>query len=211
MRIGVLGGTFDPIHIGHLRAVEEVRERLNLEKVILLPANIPPHKRDVKITVAEERLKMIELAIEDNDFLEVSDLEIKRGGVSYTIDSIIEFERIYGDFYYLIGVDSFHEIDSWHRYEELFEHANFVIMERPSKKKFMGISSFPEKIREDFIQVEERVFKHRSSKFVFAVQVTQIDVSSSMIREYLKKNLSIKYLVPPKVERYIYQRRLYTE
>lgn len=211
MRIGILGGTFDPVHLGHLRAVEEVREKLDLKRVILLPANIPPHKRDAKITPAEDRLRMLQLAVEDNRFLEVSDAEIKRGGVSYTIETIMEFERTGDDIFYLLGVDSFHEIDSWHRYEELFEHANFVVMERPSKRRFMGIESFPERIRKDFVQVGERIFKHTSSKLVYVIPVTQIDVSSSFIRECLKRGQSIKYLVPEKVETYIYQRRLYTE
>lgn len=211
MKIGILGGTFDPIHLGHLRAAEEVREFFGLKKVIMTPVNIPPHKKDMKISSPEDRLNMIRMAINGNEVLEVSDMEIVRGGVSYTIETITEFERTYSDIYYLIGIDAFHEIDTWHMYEELFYHTNFIVMVRPSKRGFSGLDSFPEKVRSKVDKLDESTYRHVSSKMVHVLKVTQLDISSSKIREYVRSGCSIKYLVPPAVEQYIYQRRLYRD
>ncbi len=211
MRIGILGGTFDPVHFGHLRAVEEVRNSFMLDKITIVPVNIPPHKKDLKISPPEDRLNMLKMAIDGNEALEVSDVEIARGGISYTIETLLDFEKKYEDLYYLLGVDSFHEIETWHMYEELFYHTNFIVMARPSKKRFLGLDSFPEKVRDKFVKIDERTFKHVSQKMVYVLEVTQLDISSSKIREYVKRGFSIKYLVPPAVERYIYQRGLYRE
>ncbi|MCX7858013.1 MAG: nicotinate-nucleotide adenylyltransferase [Deltaproteobacteria bacterium] len=211
MKVGILGGTFDPIHYGHLRATEEVRESFGLERVILVPVNIPPHKKNFKVSPVHDRMHMVKMAIEGNEALSVSEIEVARGGISYTIDTIIEFEKEFRDVYYLVGIDAFHEIDTWHLYEELFYHANFVIMARPSKRTFKGLESFPEKVREKITKIDENTYKHVSSKLVYVMGVTQMDISSSKIREYVKKGYSIKYLVPPSVEQYIYQRRLYTD
>lgn len=211
MRVGILGGTFDPVHIGHLRATEEVRTFFKLDKIIMVPVNIPPHKRDVKISPAKDRLEMLRMAAQGNDSLEVSDIEISRGGVSYTIETVLEFERLYGDVYYIVGIDSFHEIDTWHNYEDLFYHANFIVMTRPSKRKFMGLDSFPEKLRNQFLRIDENTYSHVSKKMVHILSVTQLDISSSKIRENVKNGISIKYLVPSAVEDYIYQRGLYRE
>jgi nicotinate-nucleotide adenylyltransferase len=211
MKIGILGGTFDPIHFGHLRATEEVRQLFGLKKVIIVPVNIPPHKTELKISPPEDRINMLKMAIEGNENFELSDIEIVRRGVSYTIDTVLEFEKMYKDIYYLIGIDAFHEIHTWHNYEQLFYHTNFIVMVRPSKRTFMGLNSFPEKVRENVAKIDENTFRHVSSKVIHVLMVTQLDISSSKIREYVKNGFSIRYLVPPSVERYIYQRRLYRD
>ncbi|MCS7281540.1 MAG: nicotinate-nucleotide adenylyltransferase [Desulfobacterota bacterium] len=211
MKIGVMGGTFDPIHLGHLRAAEEVRVSFGLEKVVMVPVNIPPHKRDFKISSAEDRLNMVRMAITGNEAFEVSDVEIQRGGISYTLDTVFEFKKNYGEVYYLIGVDAFHEIDTWYMYEELFYHTNFIVMARPSKRTFLGLESFPLKVREKMVDLGENTYRHVSSNMTYVIWVTQLDISSSKIREYVKKGISIKYLVPPQVEEYIKERGLYKE
>ncbi|MCX5799245.1 MAG: nicotinate-nucleotide adenylyltransferase [Proteobacteria bacterium] len=209
MRIGIFGGTFDPVHIGHLRVVEEVREFFFLERVYFVPVYIPPHKRNQRITSADERLKMLSMAIRGNNALYLSEMEIKRGGVSYSIDTIRSFEKKYKDLYFIIGIDAFSEIDTWHRYEEIFHHTNFIIMIRPTHKQVSGIEMFPMNVRGDVKRVGEYTFEHISGKRIYVHNITQFDISSTKIRESLKKEKSIRYLVPYTVERFIHKRRLY--
>ncbi|HOJ43890.1 MAG TPA: nicotinate (nicotinamide) nucleotide adenylyltransferase, partial [Syntrophorhabdaceae bacterium] len=119
MKIGLFGGTFDPIHIGHLRAAEEIREMYFLDVIYFIPVYIPPHKREKKIADYEDRVSMIRLSIKGNRFMKLSDIEIKRGGVSYSYDTIRYFEDKFKDIYFIIGVDAFSEINTWYRYKEL--------------------------------------------------------------------------------------------
>jgi nicotinate-nucleotide adenylyltransferase len=148
MKVGIFGGTFDPVHIGHLRAAEEIRESFALDRIYFVPVLIPPHKRDQYITAAGDRSKMIKLAIRGNRFLKQSELEIRRGGISYSIDTICAIEKRFGDPYFLIGADAFSEIHTWHRYPELFSHANFIVMVRPNHGKLVSLNIFPPDVRE---------------------------------------------------------------
>lgn len=142
MRVGVFGGTFDPIHNGHLRVAEEIRESFSLDRVYFVPVFIPPHKQHRRISDVADRLAMVRRAIRGNHFFRASDVEAARGGVSYTIDTVQGMERKFGELFYLIGIDAFFEIHTWHRYAELFHHTNFVVMVRPSTKKKSGLACF---------------------------------------------------------------------
>jgi nicotinate-nucleotide adenylyltransferase len=209
MRVGIFGGTFDPIHVGHLRAAEEVRELFSLNRIYFVPACIPPHKRDQQISRIDDRLMMAGLAVKGNRFFKVSDIEAKRDGISYSIDTITAIEGMFGDVYFLIGADAFSEIDTWHRYADLFFHTDFVVMVRPGHREALGIAMFPPNVRECMKVVDERTFEHISGKHTYVEPITQLDVSATKIRRYVAEGKSIKYLVPPVVETYIARQSLY--
>src|SRR5512145_1392779 len=149
MAIGIFGGTFDPVHMGHLRVAEEIREIFSLERIYFVPGGMPPHKRRRKITNAEERLHMLKAATKGNRFFRVSEIEMKRSGPSYTIDTLRVFEKRFSDLYFLIGIDAFSEINTWHLYRELFHHANFIVMTRPSGTKESIPKMLPEDVKKD--------------------------------------------------------------
>jgi len=213
-KIGLLGGTFNPVHLGHLRAAEEIREILELDKIHFIPASIPPHKDSEDIITGEDRLKMLELATDGNPFFEISDVELKRGGASYTIDTLRHF--FYGypehEFYLIVGNELFAEIETWKDFKELFALSNFAVITRPGFPEDYS-SLIPLAVKEDFRyhkkENEVTTYLHRGSKTLYIVQIEGIQVSSTQIRELSKKNKSIKYLVPVTVESYISSKKLY--
>lgn len=190
-KIGILGGTFDPVHMGHLVLAEQVREKLKLDKVIFIPCFSPPHKTRRKLSPAKDRFRMAALAVEGNASFSISDIELKREGLSYTVDTLRELRRRHSEsaIYFLTGSDVLDEIHTWRDPEEIYKLARVVIATRP------GFDSFD----------PENPFAKRS----IVLPITGIDVSASGIREKVKKGRSIRYLVPPKVEEYIRKRKLY--
>ncbi|MEM7816703.1 MAG: nicotinate (nicotinamide) nucleotide adenylyltransferase [Candidatus Aenigmatarchaeota archaeon] len=185
MKIGILGGTFNPPHIGHLILAKEAKEKLGLEKVFFIPTNIPPHKESHNVS-AIDRFNMVKLAVEDNKDFEVLDLEIKRGGVSYTIDTVRELKKRFSsyDFYLIIGSDLAKEFSSWKYSSELKKEVRIVVAKR---------KEYPLRMRNNFIVLD----------------IIHIGISSSYIRGLIKKGFSIKYLVPSRVEEYITKHKLY--
>jgi len=192
-KIGVLGGTFDPIHIGHLVLAEQVREKFQLEQVIFIPSASPPHKTEQGLSPTEDRLEMTKLALEGNPYFFVSDIELKREGLSYTVETLRELKKLYKDseIYFLTGSDVLNEITTWRNPEEIYKLAKIVIGIRPGFDKFDP----------------ENHFAKRS----IIVDITGMDISSTQIREKARNGESIKYLVPSKVEEYIKKKNLYTK
>ena len=137
MRLGLLGGTFNPIHIGHLRGAEEAREAFNLERICFIPAALPPHKDDRIEVSPTQRLEIVKLAVENNTAFSVCDLELSRGGKSYTVETLHQFRRQYRDaeLFFILGMDSFLEVTTWKRYEDLFSLCNFVVLRRPGSER----------------------------------------------------------------------------
>jgi nicotinate-nucleotide adenylyltransferase len=209
MAIGIFGGTFDPVHLGHLRVAEEIRERFDLEKVLFIPVNNPPHKQGRRISDGEVRSTMLKIATQGNRFLHLSRMELERGGISYSIETIKELERKTEDLLFIIGVDAFSEIHTWKSYQELFYHANFAVMVRPSEKSAQGVESLPEDVRPYVEETKDGHLEHRSGRKIFFCHVTQLDISSTKIRELVRTNRSIRYLVSRGVEKYITERGLY--
>lgn len=188
---GILGGTFDPIHLGHLVLAEQVKEKLQLERVIFIPCASPPHKTKRKHSPAQNRFQMTKLALDGNPGFTISDMELKRGGISYTIDTLRELKKTYpnSEMYFLTGSDVLKEIRTWKDLEQIYKLAKMVIAIRPGFDDFDPHDHFAQKS--------------------IIVPITGVDVSSTQIRERVKKGLSIKYLVPPKVEEYIKNKNLY--
>ena len=190
-KVGIFGGTFDPIHLGHLITAQSVREIRNLEKIIFIPAFISPHKSDVKTTSAEDRSNMIKLAIDGIPFFDYSDIEIKKGGVSYTIDTLKELKKIYDELEIIIGYDNIFTFYTWKEPDEILKLAKIIVLKRKS-------SHPPE--------FEDKYYKHA----VF-VQTRGIEISATDIRERVKYEMPINFLVPPAVMEYIYKHKLYIE
>lgn len=197
-KLGIMGGTFDPIHNGHLATVEFVRRKLGLEKVLFIPAYVAPHKIGGEFAPAHDRYQMTELAIKDNGYLELSDMELRREGVSYTYDTLVALKKQYEkeyELFFIIGADSVVALDSWHRVREIMEMCTFVAATRP------GFAPVVENVIEDFGRL--------GSTSILWVDTPEVDISSTEIRERVKLGHSIKELVPQAVAEYIRQKDLY--
>ena len=212
MRLGILGGTFDPIHLGHLRVAEEVGESLDLEKVYLIPAATPPHKDRNPITPFHHRLSMIQLATKDSPALEAFGLEGRRQGLSYSIDTLREFHRIFTsqlDLFFILGTDAFLEIKTWEEYRRLFDYANFVVIKRPGVESD-ELGPFLYSLQVGFNKGDQRnTFANSSGNILVYREVTFMDISSTKIREMIAAGKSIRFLVPESVRRYIVEEGLY--
>lgn len=212
MHTAIMGGTFNPIHFGHLRIAEEVREMFGLDKALFIPACQPPHKDNGSLISPEHRLLMVRLATKDNPFFEASDIEIKRGGRSYSIVTLKELHEKYPktDFSFIVGTDSFNDITTWCEYEELFRLANFIVIPRPGYAvKKIGEVLPVELARKFWYDAEKAVYTNDYGKFVAYMETTLFGVSASGIRKLVKDGKSIRYVLPKEVEDYIAKNKLY--
>ncbi|RDW21737.1 nicotinate-nucleotide adenylyltransferase [Oceanobacillus chungangensis] len=184
-RIGILGGTFDPPHLGHLLIAEEVRLTLDLEEIWFIPTYTPPHKDEAK-TSATDRINMLDKALGSNPFFKINTIEVERLGKSYTFDTMIMLTEEFpeDEFYFIIGADMVEYLPNWHKIEELVNIVQFVGVKRSGYK----------------LQTEYPVIE---------VEIPLIDISSSMLRERLRSQQSVKYLVPDVVTNYIREKALY--
>jgi nicotinate-nucleotide adenylyltransferase len=198
MKIGVFGGTFDPIHIGHLIVAEEARYQLDLKKVIFLPAGRPWFKGDRLITDGKMRLEMIKHAIKNNSLFDVSELELNREGATYSVESIPKLKKELGgdvELYFLIGVDALADIHKWKQPTKLMEMCYIAGLTRPGYVDF------------DWSAIEKVLA--RASERIRIIEVSRIDVSSTDIRIMVQNALSVRYLVPDAVASYIKEHGLY--
>ena len=197
LRIGILGGTFDPVHYAHLATVEFIRCKYNLDKVILIPSGNPPHKF-WKITDKYDRYNMVVLATVKNEYFVVSDMEIEKVGKTYTIDTLRELKRTYPtcELFFITGADAICDIEAWKNVEENFKLATFIAATRP------GISLLR---AQDYIEKLE----HKYNAKILNVYVPSLDISSTYIRDQLNQGKSVRYLIPENVETYIKEKELY--
>ncbi len=215
-KLGILGGTFNPIHYGHLAAAEEVRNRIPLDRILFIPSFIPPHKQEEAVPSALHRMEMVRRAAAGNPAFEPSDIEIRRGGRSYTIDTIEALRQAYGgtELYFITGLDSFLEIQTWNHWERLLTLCSFVVLSRPGYR-------FTNLLKIDFMKpaageiaaLERGERTHamvRTGAFtVFLEVIPHFDISSTDIRRRMHEGRSIKYLLPDAVETYIIKNKLY--
>jgi nicotinate-nucleotide adenylyltransferase len=209
-RIGILGGTFNPIHLGHLRSAEEVREAQRLDRILFVPSATPPHKRRQGLVSAEHRLAMVRLAVAGNPRFKVSSIEMERPGHSYSVDTLRAFRaRMPGvAFSFIVGADAFREIDTWREYESIFSLCDVVVTSRPPHDDTSLAEALPVAVQAQFCYVRN-VLEHRTGNRIIFQRISDLDISASSIRQRLARGLSIRYLVPVPVERYIACHELY--
>lgn len=199
LRLGMMGGTFDPIHMGHLVAAEEAWQQFNLDQVIFMPSGDPPHKDKRDLTAAEHRFLMTMLAVIANPFFTISRLEIDSEKTSYTIDTVRQFYDIYGDvldFFLITGADAILEITTWKDYRALLESCSIIAASRP------GYSL--EKLQE----VLGSVLSVAATR-IYLLEVPALSISSTDIRQRVAAGKTIRYLTPEPVEQYVYKNKLY--
>ena len=191
MNVGLFGGTFNPPHMAHLVAAESVRDQLRLEKVIFIPAAIPPHKLHERIVPAHHRLQMVKLATGNNPLFEVCDIELRRKGPSYTIDTICELKKKSPDYvlHFVMGIDLLIDFGGWKSPDKILEECKIVAMNRPGF---------------DLAMVDKDLLLR-----VEVVNVPSVDISSTSIRRRVQSGRSIKYLVPSSVEEDIRSNSIY--
>lgn len=193
IKIGLLGGTFDPVHNGHLIISEFLREELKLEQIWFVPTKIHPLKDNLEISDPDIRLKMLELAIENHDHFKVKKNELEREGISYTIDTINllheEYEKLSPDFYYFIGMDNVNDLHRWKNPDEIIKRCKIIAFGRPGFK--------PNKEAKKYLSC------------IQLIHVPLLEISSTFIRDRIKSGLSVRYLVPDSVRLYINEKQIY--
>ena len=196
-KIGVIGGTFDPIHYGHLAAAEEARVRMSLERVLFVVAGVPPHKLGEEVTPVEHRLAMVSLAIASNSHFAISKVDVERPGPCYTVDTISILQEQWGqetEIYFIMGLDSLVELPTWHEPQRLPQLCRLVAVRRPG-------------IEIDMARLEASL--PGTSSRVEIIDMPGMDISSSELQQRVREGLPIKYQVPEQVERYINDHELY--
>lgn len=185
-RTGILGGTFDPPHIGHLIIADQVLHQLRLDEIRFMPNHIPPHKEIKTDSAPEDRLKMLQLAVEGNKYFKIETIELKRKGTSYTYDTMVQLKKAEPDteFFFIIGGDMIDDLPNWHKIDELVKLVKFVGVDRPFYK---GKTDYP----------------------VHMIDIPLIHVSSTMIRKKIAAGQSVKYLLPDPVITFIEENHLY--
>ncbi len=212
MKIGILGGTFNPIHLAHLRIVEEVQRLYELDRILFIPAAEPPHKDVAGGTPFCHRLAMVEAAIQDYPDFQASDLEFQRSGKSFSVDTleILRQQDPQGKRYFIIGLDSYREIASWKDYARIFSLSHLVVITRPGVLVSNQLEPLAVAIRDDFCYDKSMgEFQHKSGNRLIFLKETNLDISSTQIREMLANDQSIRHLVPPVVVDYIEEHGLY--
>ena len=192
MKICIFGGSFNPIHNGHLYFIDEVRKKIQIDKFIIIPVNVSPLKQDIKMANNSDRLEMLNLGLVEFQDCIVDDYEIKKGGISYSIDTVKKMKDKYGkknEYFYLIGSDNICVIKMWKEYKKLLKSVKFIVVPRDNFK---------------INQIEKDILNR-----IQLVSIKEIDVSSTKIRNSIKENKSISKFVPESVAEYIKKNKLY--
>lgn len=215
MHLAIFGGTFNPVHYGHLRGAEEVLAKTEVEKVLFIPVASPPHKDPGELTPQTHRMEMLRLAIEGNPAFAISEVEFKRGGVSYTIDTLREILKAYTPeptLSLVIGTDSFNELSTWHKYAEILELVNLVVIRRPGERIETIEDVLPVELACAFCYDSKvDLFLNSNGRSIKFLDSVMMDISSSMIREFVGRMESVRHLTPNKVVDYIDKNDLYRD
>lgn len=208
--IGIFGGTFDPVHFGHLRAAAEAAEQLPLSEFRMLPAGTPPHRSRTHAS-GEHRLAMLRLAISEYSDLEVDDREVRREGYSYMVDTLAEIRDEEGDspIVLIVGQDAVNQFDSWHEWRRIFDLAHLVVMRRPGSGHTYSGELF--EVLQPRMTADLSALNSTSQGSVVTLEVTQLEISSTGIRELIAAGRSPRFLLPEAVIRYIDGHGLYRD
>jgi nicotinate-nucleotide adenylyltransferase len=211
-RVALFGGSFNPIHFGHLRSAEEVREAFALDRIYFIPAARPPHKPEANLVAAVHRLRMVELAVADNPFFSASPIEIERQGPSYSIDTIRHFLTTLPSvtLFFIVGFDAFCDIHTWKGHQDIPTLCNLIITSRPGVPMPPQGQQIPVALRSVFCYDPAKgMYIHPSGHTLVFHELIGLQLSSSQIRNVLRHSCSARYLVPPAVESYIAVHVLY--
>lgn len=212
MKTGILGGTFNPIHLAHLRIAEEVHQACQLDRTLFIPAAEPPHKDVAGEVSFAHRLAMVKAAIKDYPEFQASDLEIQRSGKSFSVDTLelLRQEDPHGERYFIIGLDSYRDISSWKDFSRLFSLSHLVVTTRPGVLIKAPLEPLPVAMHKDFCYDEKsNKIRHKSGNYLIFLEETKLDISSTQIRNRHRKGQSIEHLVPAAVAAYIEENGLY--
>jgi nicotinate-nucleotide adenylyltransferase len=210
--VGILGGTFNPIHYGHLRMAQELADGLGMDEVRFIPSANPPHKDSVPVS-AEHRAAMVKLAIADNPKFAIDELELSRDGASYTIDTLISLRETLGkdtSLCLMMGSDAFVKLNTWHRWRELLNYSHIILVQRPDQGKPQ--EALPEVLQtllRDHYAEDVSELSKTNAGLINMQAISAQDISASQIRENLKHGVSVRYLLPKEVIGYIQQLQLY--
>lgn len=209
--IGIFGGTFDPVHYGHLRPALELREQLAMQRMLLLPCAVPPHRPQPQAS-SEQRLTMLRLAVAGEPALEIDERELRRSGPSYMVDTLASLRDEFDDtpLCLCLGVDAFLGLPAWHRWQSLLELAHIVVAHRPGWR--LERQTLPEELAEVLARHQQQDAKALSAAAAGAIvlqPVTQLAISATDIRARIGTGRSVRYLLPDQVWQYIQQQKLY--
>ncbi len=217
-RVGLLGGTFNPIHNGHLAIARQTRDALELDRLVFIPSGDPPHKAHQDLASARDRFEMVRLAILSDPSLSISDIEIRRSGKSYSVDTVRHLQQEYGAhtaLYFLIGLDAFLEFPTWHEPETLLTLCSFVVISRPGTS-FQALSALPlipSIGQESLVDLDEgrrsRLDVPLGRNLLICLRLPPCDLSASDIRTKIRQGLPTANLLPPPVESYILRHHIY--
>ncbi|MDD7363691.1 MAG: nicotinate-nucleotide adenylyltransferase [Peptoniphilus sp.] len=202
MKMGIMGGSFNPIHMGHLMMSEYMRSHLGLSKVLFIPTGNAPHKRDYSVS-AKERLKMVEIAVADNPYFEVSDVEVTRKNTMYSVDTLNILKETYPDaeFYFFLGSDILQDLKSWKKFRELAQMTRFAVAVRPG---FQSISMAN-------IRKEIQFLTHHYGADIVLIDTPRLEISSTNLRNRIRQGKSVKYFLPDDVRTYVWKKRFYRQ
>jgi nicotinate-nucleotide adenylyltransferase len=218
--IGLFGGTFNPVHSGHVRVIREVKSGFKLDEILIIPSALPPHKKSENVVDANDRLEMIRLAFLSDPGFVISDVELNRTGPSYTIDTVRYFRSFLSEstrLYLIMGLDAFLEIDTWKSYQDLFMLTPFIVMFRSVEGKdgkTLGWESLGKYLRSNISEgytfsSSQSTYVHDIKQPVFVFDIPPVEISSTTIRKRIKKGITIKHLVPEVIENFIKTKGLY--
>jgi len=212
LRLGILGGTFDPIHLGHLRTAEEIGQGLDLEKVYLIPSASPPHRTREPFASFKHRLDMARMAVRDSSLLEALDVENRRPGLSYSIETLKELHKFFSPrpvLFFILGTDAFFEIKTWKDSRHLFDYAHFVIIQRAGFQP-ENLGTLLQNLGVEVGKTDRaNVFTAPSGNKIMLMETTLMDISSTRIRKMVIEGESIRFLVPGSVADHITKNTLY--
>lgn len=215
MRLAIFGGTFDPIHLGHVRSAEEVREQFELDRILFVPSHVPPHRDEAPGASPKERLEMVRLAVNGNPAFSVSDIEIRRPGRSFTVDTVRELRETMAPrdrLFLIVGYDAFMLFASWKDWRAILERCHLIVTSRPGVGEPVTAEQIPVAVQEAFCyHQKEDGFANQLGTTISFAQITGLAVSASQIRKLRREERSIRYLVPENVQSYIESHGLYRE
>lgn len=209
--IGLLGGTFNPVHFGHLRIAQELADAFDFDALHFIPAATPPHKPMPEVS-AQQRAAMLQLAIADNPQFKLDTRELNRSGASYTIDTLLELRAELGHavaLCWIMGTDAFVKLESWHRWRELLSHCHIILVQRPQPNATLALSAELEHFLRDHYADDPHELSEKPAGSIIMQSVTALDISSSAIRRDVQQGHAPRYLLPQAVLEYIRQHGLY--